>query len=382
MLLGAGHNTAKSTDDRILVVVQMSGGNDGLNTVIPYADDEYYKNRFTLAIGKNSVRKLNDHVGLHPSLDGLKVLLDRKQMSIIQGVGYAQPNRSHFESMDLWHTAHQIDGVETTGWLGNTAEKSFSKIDLPAIHFGSGLQPLALKTKHHPVPSIQSMDQFELKLFRNRKLRNEISRLVKSKPQSDNDLLGYVYESANVAIETSHRIEELKNESSNEFRYPQTSLGQNLNIIAQLIGSGLSTRIYYTSIDGFDTHSNQADAHSGLLKDLGDSIGTFMQQITAQGNDQRVCVFSFSEFGRRVRENASRGTDHGTAAPVFVFGGNQVSHLHGEHPSLTDLEGGDLKYQIDYRRVYADLLANWLQVDPTAMIPESYLPLGIFRADS
>lgn len=377
-LLGATGPECKTEDEKIMVVVQLSGGNDGLNTIVPYGDDEYYKNRFTLAVGRQNVLKIDDHVGFHPALGGFDELMQNRKLSIVQGVGYPSPNRSHFESMDLWHTAHQVDQPDPIGWLGRMVDSKLNGDSLPAAHFGRGLQPLALKTEKKPIPSIRSIDNFKLDVLRDRSVKQRLAGLIEAPRPTDNSLLSYVHESANVALETSHRIEGLNNQRGNEFNYPGTELGRNLGVIGQLIGSGLSTRIYYTTLDGFDTHSNQAQSHQGLLSDLGNSIRAFMDQMESQGNADRVVVFSFSEFGRRVRENASRGTDHGTAAPVFVCGSKLNAGVIGAHPSLHDLDQGDLKFNIDYRSVYSDLLENWLGVDAEPIVGGRFKPAGLF----
>lgn len=370
-----------STNENILVVLQLSGGNDGLNTVIPFGDDEYYKNRFTLAIGKNTVRKIDDHTGFHPALNGLSDQLEKGKVAVVQGVGYPNPNRSHFESMDLWHTSHQMKHSATVGWLGNTVDRGMAKLDLPAIHLGQGLQPLALKTDLRPIPSIRSIDNFRLNVGRDKRSKQALAKLIKAKRDDSNSLLGYVHQSANIAIETSHRLERVDQSKGVEFNYPQTTLGRNLGVIANLIESGLGTRIYYVTLDGFDTHSNQAEAHQALLSEAGNSISAFLNQIEKQGNDQRVSLMAFSEFGRRVRENASRGTDHGAAAPLFVCGSAVKSGLIGDHPDLSDLDQGDMKFKIDYRQVYADILANWMKLDNKIVEPivgGKYRSLGLF----
>ena len=377
-LLGASRPDALSRDDKILVVVQMSGGNDGLNTVIPFADDNYYKNRFTLAIQKPNVIRMNDEIGFHPALRGFDGLMEKNHLSIVQGVGYPNPNRSHFESMDLWHTAHQVSESESLGWLGRSVESGLAAHDLPALHFGGGLQPLALKTEKKPIPSIRSIDNFRLKVLRDKKTKDKLAALIKAPRKTDNALLSYIHDSANVALETSHRLEGVSDKNNSDFKYPQTNLGRNLSTVAKLIESGLSTRIYYTSIDGFDTHSNQGEAHRSLLTDVGDSISTFMKQVESQGNLDRVVLFAFSEFGRRVRENASAGTDHGTAAPVFVCGSKLKKPVFGAHPSLEDLDQGDMKFKIDYRSVYADLLENWMGIDPKPIVGEKFESVGLF----
>lgn len=381
-LLGASREPEKVADEKILVVLQLTGGNDGLNTVIPFGDDEYYKNRFTLAIGKGSVLKIDDHVGFHPSMGGFHELVQNGQLAVIQGVGYPNPNRSHFESMDLWHTAHRVSEPKRVGWLGRTIDNQWASEDLPALHLGEGLQPLALRNEKKPVPSIQSIDNFRLDLFQDKRIRSQLASLIRQPRQGGNELLSYIHESANVALETSHRLEAITGPTKNIYGYPGSTLGRNLRVIAQLITSGLATRIYYTTLDGFDTHSNQADTHQGLLDNLSRSVAAFMNELTAQGEDQRVALVAFSEFGRRVRENASRGTDHGTAAPMFIAGSKVKSALIGEHPSLAPdrLVDGDLQFQIDYRSVYADVLETWLGVPSGPIVGVEHKPIRLFTA--
>ena len=375
-LLGASRG--ENREEKIMVVVQLSGGNDGLNTVIPYGDDEYYKNRFTLAIEKNAVRKIDDHVGFHPALGGFDQLMQDNKLAVVQGVGYPNPNRSHFESMDLWHTAHRMEEQNPIGWIGRSVEENMAASNLPALHLGRELQPLALKTEKKPVPSIRSIDNFKLNALGDKKVKDKLAALIKQPRKTDNSLLSYIHDSANVALETSHKLEGITSKGKSEFKYPQTDLGRNLSVIANLIGSGLSTRIYYVTLDGFDTHSNQGESHRSLLADLGDSVSAFMKQIDAQGDGERVALLSFSEFGRRVRENASRGTDHGAAAPCFVCGAGVKSGLIGKHPSLKDLDEGDMKFKIDYRSVYSDLLENWLGFDAEPLVGGKFKPVGLF----
>ncbi|MEM7455641.1 MAG: DUF1501 domain-containing protein [Planctomycetota bacterium] len=377
VLLSASRDAAPDSGEKILVVVQLSGGNDGLNTIVPFGDSRYYENRFTLAIGQNQVLKIDDHVGFHPAMDGMNQLLQDGKLGVVQGVGYPEPNRSHFESMDLWHTAHRI--VEGRyGWLGRTLDANNIAPDLPAVHFGPGLQPLALRNENTPVPSIRSIDNFRLNLLRDGRNRELLNQIVQPPRDNTNELLGFIHDSANVAIRTSERMENINSNSQAGSGYPPTGLGRNLQAIARLIGSGLSTRIYYTTLDGFDTHSNQAAGHQGLLSDLSRSVSAFVADLEEQGNADRVALFSFSEFGRRVRENASAGTDHGTAGPVFVAGPSVKAGPLSEHPDLGDLQDGDMKFGVDYRRVYAGLLKNWLGVDPDPILGASYQPFELF----
>ena len=378
LLLHAAERSSNDNDDNILVVVQLSGGNDGLNTVIPYSDDEYYKNRFTLAVPRDDVIRIDDSIGFHPALREFGKLIEHNRLTVVQGVGYPNPNRSHFQSMDLWHTAHFESQAQRMGWLGRSIESELRSLDLPAVHLGEGVQPLALRTQSKPIASIRSLEDFQLNLLKSKRTRESIQTLLSHQRDGENSLLSYIHESADVALQTSHHLSAFDENSKDEYDYPNTRLGRNLSVTAKLIDSGLSTRIYYTTLEGFDTHSNQGPSHQGLLNEFSNSISAFMKQLQVQGNDKRVLVFAFSEFGRRVRENASRGTDHGTAAPVFLFGGALGSTIFGNHPSLVDLDEGDLKHLVDYRCVYADLLKNWLDIEPKRILGDTFELIGLF----
>ncbi|MGI9518678.1 MAG: DUF1501 domain-containing protein [Pirellulaceae bacterium] len=378
VLLGASARAALEPGEKILVVIQLSGGNDGLNTVIPFGDDEYYKNRFTLAIGRGQVSRIDDHIGLHPALNGFAEMLDAGQLSIVQGVGYPNPNRSHFESMDLWHTAHRVEEQIRLGWLGRCVDGQHLAGELPAIHYGEGRQPLALATREKPVASITSLDQFRLRTGGDRRLSQSILQDIDRPRNRDNQLLGFIHDSASVALRTSQRIENVIDNRGNNSNYPATRLGGKLQAVSQLIESGLQTRIYYVTHEGFDTHSNQLEAHAGLLQELGDATAAFMRDLNDKGHGDRTAVMTFSEFGRRVRENASRGTDHGTAAPLFVAGNKVKAGALNDHPSLTDLDQGDLKFTTDYRRVYATVLESWLGIDSQPILGGKFEQVDLF----
>ena len=377
VLLGASARTCLNRDEKILVVIQLSGGNDGLNTVIPWADDEYYKNRFTLAIDKSVVSRIDDGIGLHPALSGFSELLDQQRLGIVQGVGYPEPNRSHFESMDLWHTAHRFQESSQLGWLGRCVDDHLPG-ELAALHYGGGKQPLALGTRNTPVPSITSLDQFRLRTGGNRALTGGITRDIRNSRGDDNQLLGFIHDSASVALRTSQRIESVLDDGQAALSFPQTRLGRKLAAVSRLIESGLPTRIYYVTHEGFDTHSNQAEAHASLLKELGDATAAFISDLDEKGHLDRTVVMTFSEFGRRVRENASRGTDHGTAAPLFLAGGRVRAGARNDHPSLTDLDQGDLKHSVDYRSVYASVLEDWLGVESLPILGKQFPKQELF----
>jgi uncharacterized protein (DUF1501 family) len=381
VLFGASRQAILSRGERILIVIEMGGGNDGLNTVVPYGDDEYYRNRFTLAVGREAVLKIDDYVGFHPSLRGFSRLLQQQQLAIVQGVGYPNPNRSHFESMDLWHTAHRNAESSQLGWLGRCVDESPAFAgELPAIHYGEGKQPLALGTRIRPVASISSLEQFRLNVGNKRRFASTLRADLAIARDPGNELLGFIHDSAGVALQTSERLETILDGSVTAGSFPATALGRKLAAIAQLVDSGLPTRVYYVTHNGFDTHSNQAAAHAGLLSELGDAVAALIADLQLRGHDRRTAVIAFSEFGRRVRENASRGTDHGTAAPMFVAGGKVRAGLANRHPGLTDLDQGDLKFSTDYRSVYATVLDNWLGIDSLPILGKSFATLDLFDA--
>ena len=363
LLRAAAAEEKTSRGENVLVVLQLSGGNDGLNTVVPFQHDEYRRSRPTLAIPANQVLKIDSQLGFHPSLRGLAGLLEAGRLAILQGVGYPNPNRSHFESMDIWHTARQKADGRQLGWLGrylDAAQASRAGQDAPALHFGGETQPLALAALHTPVPSVRSVERFRLEFGGNGSLRQAIEADAAAERPAQNDLLQFVQASTVSAISSSRRVEQATKDYTTAVKYPGSNLANKLKTVAQLIDAGLSTRIYYVTLDGFDTHSTQAAAHAGLLTELGDALAAFLDDLSQHDHINRVLTMTFSEFGRRVKENASLGTDHGAAAPLFLAGGRVKPGLHGDHPKFTDLDDGDLKHHTDFRRVYADVLQNWL----------------------
>ena len=371
---------AKAKNDNILVVIQLSGGNDGLNTVVPFGDEEYYKNRFTLAIGDNEALKIDDSHGFHPSLEGFSKLLEAGQLSIVNGVGYPKPNRSHFESMDLWHTAHRTRAAMQTGWIGDYLENAKLTNQFPCVHFGDEKQPLALAAENLQVPSVRSLEGFHFDLAGNSELKSAVKSIVGTERKHQDDLVSFIQGSTQTTLKTSQQIEDVLQRPALDTNFPQSGLGQKLKMVAQLIGSGVYSKVYYVTLDGFDTHSKQQEVHGTLLRELGDALAAFMQEMKVQGNDDRVLALTFSEFGRRVKENASLGTDHGAAAPVFVAGGRVNAGMIGDYPSLTDLDDGDLRFHTDYRQIYATVLENWLQTDSKSILGKSYGKLPLIEA--
>jgi uncharacterized protein (DUF1501 family) len=381
LLDSAACGADRPAGERILVVVQLSGGNDGLNTVIPYGDEIYRQKRPSLALGAGNVIKLQDGLGLHPRMDGADKLLEQRWLSIVQGVGYPNPNRSHFESMDIWHTAHAKE--RGAGWLGRSfdaqqaAGASFA--DPPAMHLGSEVQPLALAARDVPSPSIRSLGQFQLESGGDARHAAAIQAAAAAPRPAAGDLLQFVQTRTTAALEVSRRMAAAGQKYKTPVAYPGSELAQKLKQIAQLIDAGLQTRVYYVALDGFDTHSDQANAHAGLLNQLSSGLAAFAEDLQAHGHLDRVVTLCFSEFGRRVEENASRGTDHGAAAPVFLVGSCVKPGLIGQQPRLTDLADGDVKFHTDFRSIYAALLTQWLSWPAEPIVGKSFSPADVLR---
>ena len=346
---------------RVLVVVEMAGGNDGLNCVVPHSDPAYRRSRESLRIDKDKTLAINTQLGFHSALRGFADLLEQGQLAVVQGVGYPNPNRSHFESMDIWHTCLRKDQTRHDGWVGRYLEAANLKnaADPAALHLGSDKQPFALMSRDIRVPSIQSLKQFRLNDNGSIDLKTTIRDLSAQSAVSDNDLLNFIQSSTSSAITASERMESAAQVKASDSVFPKSALGEKLQAVSQLITAGVDTRVFYVRIDGFDTHASQPDAHAALLREVSDSVSTLVRELNRKGNGDGVLVMCFSEFGRRVAQNASDGTDHGTAGPVF-FAGNRVNAgLIGELPSMTDLDNGDLKYHTDFRSVYATVLQDW-----------------------
>jgi uncharacterized protein (DUF1501 family) len=371
----------------VLVVVQLSGGNDGLNTVIPFAHDAYRKARPSLAVGKDQVKKIDDELGFHPSLDGFSKLLEGGRLGIIQGVGYPNPDRSHFSSMDIWHTARPDlyskssgGGHRVTGWIGRCLDAHAGTQaggDMPGLHLGAGRLPLALVGEEVRVASVSALEGFKLDDGGDANVRKAMQQAASAKRDGADDLVTFLQRGTLSAMESSRRVQESLGAYKTDVKYPETGLARRLKTVAQLIDAGLGTRVYYLDLDGFDTHATQAAAHAALLAELGGAMAAFVDDLEQHGHGKRVLTATFSEFGRRLRENASQGTDHGAAAPMFVAGGRVKSGLIGKHPSMTDLDEGDLKHTTDFRAVYAALLEEWLGVGSECVLGAKFEPVKL-----
>jgi uncharacterized protein (DUF1501 family) len=374
---------------KILVVLQLDGGNDGLNTVIPFKDDEYKKHRPQLKQPENQLHKLDDRMALHSALNGLAKLHQDKKLAVAQSVGYPNPNRSHFESLAIWHTAHLKPSAATPGWLARRLDQEADRGggDSPALHISRSLLPQALYGSQRQVPSLLDLEQFrrQLGVPKGAGAREQAAALDQIAGQErgrPGSLLQFVERSTVITYTSSARLEGVLKNSKTAAGYPEFyGLARRLKLVAQLIKAGLNTSIYYTQLGGFDTHANQQFQHANLLREMGDSLKAFLDDLHKSGDGKRVLVLVFSEFGRRLTENASAGTDHGTAAPVLVLGDAVKPGLHGPYPNLRDLDdGGDPKHAIDFRQVYASLLDGWLGCPSLKVLGEKFTPMPVLQA--
>ncbi len=359
-------------DEHILVVIQMGGGNDGLNTVVPFGEEAYYRVRPTLAVPANSVLKVTDALGLHPSLAKAKTLYDKGAMAVIQGVGYPNPSRSHFKSMEIWHTADPEGRVVRYGWVGRYFDSKCPVCEQPTagVNVGSSL-PLAMQAESGQGVTLETPETFQWMPSLNgigEREQVELFRLLNAPAPSEAGTIDFLRHTAMNAYVSAERVRDAIGMYKGGVEYPNTRFAYSMKLIAQMVAGNLPTKVYYAHIAGFDTHAAQRGAHDRLLNDLASGVEAFYRDLEAQGNADRVVVLAFSEFGRRVAENGSAGTDHGTAAPMFVFGKPIKGGLYGQHPSLTDLTDGDLRHGIDFRSVYATVLDKWLGADPAKIL--------------
>ncbi len=356
-----------------LIIVQWSGGNDGLNTVVPFHNDLYYKNRPTLAIPKKKVLKLNDDLGFNPMLSGLKSLYDDGLLTVINNVGYPNPVRSHFRSMDIWHTASSSDQYWQTGWLGRYLDNNNpDNVPHTALEIDDSL---VLALKGQDKTGFAAANPARLK----KAASNSFLKKVAHHHQHDHEEnVAYLYKTL---IDTQSSADYLTEQSKGyetKSRYPSTSIGKDLATIFNLIIRDTNTKIYYINMGGFDTHANQKNKQEKLLKQYSDAMKVFVKDLQKNKKLDDTLIMTFSEFGRRVKENSSHGTDHGTANNVFFMGGKLKNPgVFNEAPNLRKLDKGDLRYTVDFRKIYASVLKNWLGVNPGDVLLDSYKPLDI-----
>ena len=356
-------------NNKRLVVIQLSGGNDGLNAVVPYGLDEYYQNRSAIGIAEKELLKIGNKFGFHPKLKGLHDLHQKGLLSIINSVGYPNPNRSHFRSMDIWHSASDSDKYIQTGWLGryldNNCENAYEGIEI------GGSLSLAMSGHDHSGIALTNPQAFYDTIHSD--FFNELGD-----PITENGELNYLYKVFNDTKNSAEHIYDQYKLKRNDTQY-DGRFAQQLKQIATLIKSDIQTPVFYTELGGFDTHVNQAPNQDRLFESLNSGVTTFVEDLKKDGLFKDTTIVIFSEFGRRLKENASRGTDHGAANVLFVIDSdlNKKAHTYN-NIDLSDLENGDPKYKVDFRSVYQDVLSNTLGVNSEKVLGKQFDKLGIW----
>jgi len=368
--------------NKVMVILQLSGGNDGLNTVIPVRNDIYYRERPRLGIEKGSSLILTDEVALHPALTALRELYDDGSLGVLNNVGYPNPDRSHFRSMDIWQTGSASTEYVTTGWVGRYLDAQCHGCDKPtyALEIDDVLS-LALKGENSK--AIAMKDPKRLFGTSNEKFFSDVlkdhksARLSQSGGNDGEETVDYLYKTMSETLSSANYIFQQSKLHPSSADYPKTELGNGLKTIASLIFSDINTKVYYISLGSFDTHVNQQMQQQRLFTELSDAVRAFTADLKKNNRFNDVLTFTFSEFGRRVSQNASGGTDHGTANNMFLIGGGlKQKGIINPLPDLSDLDEGDLKYKIDFKAVYATVLKNWLDADDTAILGRKYDHLG------
>jgi uncharacterized protein (DUF1501 family) len=384
-LARAARAAEPARDARVLVVIQLDGGNDGINTVVPFADEGYARCRTALRLPAGRLHKITQEVGLHPAMADAARLLEGGRLAIVQGVGYPNPSRSHFKSMTIWHSARvdlprprgdaaAEEDRAVYGWIGRALDAGRRPVDGSAALFvGSGSLPVALRSRRSVASAITRPEDSVLTL------RGSVGATAVEEPGPTGDLAGFVRRSTLDAYATSERMAEVLRAEDQGARYPATGLAGRRRIIARLIKGGGGTRVFFTSQGGYDTHAVQLVQHAALLGELSGALRAFLDDLAAARLAERVLVLCFSEFGRRVQENGSQGTDHGTAGPVFLAGPGVRAGLVGEAPKLLDLQDGDLRMAIDFRHVYAGVLEDWLGLPSKPALGGDFPRLPLFR---
>jgi uncharacterized protein (DUF1501 family) len=396
--------TPRSDRDTILVAVQLTGGNDGLNTVVPYTDDEYARNRPTLRLPAGEVHKIDARLGFHPRMAAFLRLYNDGCLSIVQGVGHPNPDQSHDRAMRIWHTADPQRPERQTGWLGRVADRAWSpaRPDATAAFVGPIDRPFILNAENVVVPCFrpgagtgngerwnngimeQWVPSFPHSIVR---VPQGSAAWPGAESETDNEFLQFLRQGTRRACAQGERIEAALKAPAGATDYPPFGLAGDLRTVAQLIRADIGIRIFVVElggggIGGFDNHANQLGNHCAVLHELAESVAAFARDLQRDHLLDRVLLMTYSEFGRTVKENGRRGTDHGAAAPLFLVGGPVAGGLVGSHPSLTDLDNGGLKFQIDFRRVYATVLDGWLGFDSQAVLGARFEPVEVLKSAS
>ncbi len=373
--------------DTVLIVLQLTGGNDGLNTIVPFTDDEYGKHRPTLRLPTNELHKINSDLGFHPRMGAMAKVFQEGHLNIIQGVGYPNMNRDHERAMRNWHTASPEKLNCQTGWIGRTVDGIEQPEDnnTPAVFVGPIARPFALNAQQTNIPSIQEPRDLTCQNIPvNSDYFSAYQKLAELPRSEKNDILKFVQQATTQAYLNNQKIQQAMRSFTGTSQYPPSKLAGDLSTIAQLIRADIGIRIYFVElggggIGGFDNHANQKGNHCALLHQLSEAIAAFVQDLKQAKLLDRVLLMTFSEFGRTLQENGRRGTGHGAAAPIFVTGGKVKPGLTGAHPSLTNLDNGALKFHTDFRQVYATVLDRWLGFDSRVALGTTFQPLDILQ---
>lgn len=368
-------------DRTILVLVQLAGGNDGLNTVVPFADPHYRRLRPTLALGKDELLPIDGALAFHQACAPLHALLQDGKLGIVQNVGYPNPNRSHFRSTEIWETASDANETLPTGWLGRFFDNACGGLPESApcgVNISNEVPQAFLSANSHPTFSLLPNQRGARENRASLALLENILKQPPATPTHDEHdrNAGYLRHTMMDALVTEKRFQKILSDYRASAEYPGNPFAASLRNVAALIAAGNATRVYYVSLGGFDTHSNQPNQHANLLRTLSEGLAAFQRDLESKKLDGQVLTMTFSEFGRRPSENESRGTDHGTAAPLFVLGSRVKAGLHGQAPSLEVERNEDLKFSTDFRAVYATVLERWLASDPRAVLGQTYTPVG------
>lgn len=374
---GAARTIEGFRDDRVLVVVQLGGGNDGLNTVVPYGDDAYYRARPALGLKRDNLLPVNDYVALNDRMKDMMQLYDNGNLAIVQGVGYPNPDRSHFRSMEIWHTASDANEFLGTGWIGRYFDHHCSGSARPQVGVALGKErPQSFDSENGLGVAFEDPKQFGWNPGDGGDTKENFAALNQPTANDSESTIDFLRHVTSNAIMSADEVREAADRGK-----AKGGAGRQVNAalqhVAALIRGNLSTRIFYVSASGFDTHAGQLGQHNNLLDQVSKGLAGFQAQLRKDGTADRVLTMVFSEFGRRVGENKSGGTDHGTAAPMFLMGTNINPGLYGRYPSLTDLDSGDLKHNVDFRQVYATVLDKWFAIEPKSVLNGNFntLPL-------
>jgi uncharacterized protein (DUF1501 family) len=375
-------------EDRVLVVVQLSGGNDGLNSVVPFGDDNYNRARPGIRITDPLKLEGSEGIGLNPALRPIQEMIGQGRAAIVNGVGYPNPNRSHFKSMDIWHSAKTDEkDMRGKGWVGKAMDTAYpldrngiapDAASMACVSIGNEA-PMAVHGAHVQPVAFQNANAFQ---WAGHGIHEAVSdgynKINENVAEVDAaDPLAFVQRTTLDAQVASSKVRKAV-QGGTETRFPASPLSVQLQMVAKMIRAELPTRVYYVTLGGFDTHSQQANKHTQLLTQFAEAMKAFYDELNKTGHDGRVVSLAFSEFGRRLRQNGSNGTDHGVAGPSFVFGPALKAGLHGSYPSLANLDQGDLIHTVDFRGVYADLLDNWMAIDSRKALGANYDHVGLF----